>query len=1031
MPHVSRIIDTGSATRLLTLILLLLFFFFVSSLSFAGSNPVITAGLWIDEIGSGDPAKDSLIFEYIPGFNGTQGVDNAGQANNIDYRKTDRNQTIFRDITFRPQAGHTLLPSGKGYFSLLTAQDRFSETDNSAIRFITTEKLTLKDTIFDSGSQWRFLGTTNEIHLINSEFGFSVNGEVVFRDAPLAINAVSGDNAFFNWNLSYAVTVPTTLTISPGATFEIRDSGTEDPLRFDAPMAVTANNASMTIRDSVVDAFKDQNTRWTFSNGSNLSVQGSNTRLSVYSLSLDQSDIQLGNRAFLVTETLALKDSAVSLAPQSRITMNSLVVSGNSTLSGSDTRDNNVRVTTIIGTNPGSTLTLDRLERVDVISGVFLDENLSITIDNDSRLRIDNPIIFAGGIIHAQNRGVFDLYDGQPVIVQAGNTIKASQYGIIRVGPDGLLPITPALNVDISDNGTLDVEGQLVGNGTVTVASGSSALNVYNPGSDAAKDGVLSPGSNYYTGSAIGTISTDARVGFYNSVSEQGMNAYSPQSQKALLDSGLFDGGIYRTDLHVDANGVTTNDLLEYGDGGIYLAQLGKLDVHVSGSPSADELNGKEFTVIAARPGKTGTTDIELKGQSIPIGEGGSVPALIDFGVLDKSTNGHPDVTLIADKDYDHLAKHPSLTSKNHKASANLLLNAVSKGNETVINQLDTLTNAQVSQHIDSIHPEPYSSYITIALEKADMVMNTVLDQTAQRRGVSPVKDKGLDLPTLHRRFWADKIYTEGDVEGSGELGDFDYTLVGLTMGQDIVASETRSLGAYLSFGSQKMDEHDKAIQDFDGKTYHLGLYLNAWDVHRLNLHGVMGYAFGEHNSDRLAQLSELTTTATADYSSHSFYLGGKGTIQAYQNDWVTLSPELGVKYIFYSQESLTESGNPDISLKVDSADAHSIISSGGMMARFACFSERVPVYPLVFVRYEHDFYANKNNEHEIDAALVSLPDFKQTFVGQNRGENAFISGVGLGTDISSSFQVHCDFVHTEHSHGQEWSASLDLLYVW
>jgi hypothetical protein len=31
-------------------------------------------------------------------------------------------------------------------------------------------------------------------------------------------------------------------------------------------------------------------------------------------------------------------------------------------------------------------------------------------------------------------------------------------------------------------------------------------------------------------------------------------------------------------------------------------------------------------------------------------------------------------------------------------------------------------------------------------------------------------------------------------------------------------------------------------------------------------------------------------------------------------------------------------------------------------------------IYPFAFSRYEHDFYANDNNEHEIDAALVAHP---------------------------------------------------------
>jgi hypothetical protein len=106
-------------------------------------------------------------------------------------------------------------------------------------------------------------------------------------------------------------------------------------------------------------------------------------------------------------------------------------------------------------------------------------------------------------------------------------------------------------------------------------------------------------------------------------------------------------------------------------------------------------------------------------------------------------------------------------------------------------------------------------------------------------------------------------------------------------------------------------------------------------------------------------------------------------------------------------------------------------VASAGVNVHFASLLDTASLYPLAFVRYEHDFYANANSEHEIDASLVSHLDYKQTFVGQNRGENSIIIGIGLGSDITSTLQINGGFVHAEHSNGSEWSASLDLRYVW
>lgn len=80
---------------------------------------------------------------------------------------------------------------------------------------------------------------------------------------------------------------------------------------------------------------------------------------------------------------------------------------------------------------------------------------------------------------------------------------------------------------------------------------------------------------------------------------------------------------------------------------------------------------------------------------------------------------------------------------------------------------------------------------------------------------------------------------------------------------------------------------------------------------------------------------------------------------------------------------------------------------------------------------YEYDLYADDNNEHDIDAALVSHPDYKQSFVGQNRGEHAVTGGLGLGSDLTSALQIRGGLQYTEHSHGSEWGAGLNMQYFW
>ncbi|MBZ6065359.1 autotransporter outer membrane beta-barrel domain-containing protein [Aeromonas schubertii] len=255
--------------------------------------------------------------------------------------------------------------------------------------------------------------------------------------------------------------------------------------------------------------------------------------------------------------------------------------------------------------------------------------------------------------------------------------------------------------------------------------------------------------------------------------------------------------------------------------------------------------------------------------------------------------------------------------------------------------------------------------------------------------------------------------------------------LNGLTIGQDFMIRDNQTLGGYFSFGKQYMDEHDTANQKFESNRLHAGFYFNQADIDGWDLRSVLGYAYGDHQSERQVRLSDSFYKSKADFNSHSLYAGVKGTIIAYQSDWMTLSPELGFNYMYYRQDVLEESGDPALSLKVDAADSHAMIGSAGVNVKFASLTKTASVYPMAFARYEHDFYANSHSEHEVEAALVASDNYKETFVGQNRGEHSLIYGLGLGSDIGSVLRIDGGLVYTDHTHGRELGAGLNVEYLW
>jgi outer membrane autotransporter protein len=379
-----------------------------------------------------------------------------------------------------------------------------------------------------------------------------------------------------------------------------------------------------------------------------------------------------------------------------------------------------------------------------------------------------------------------------------------------------------------------------------------------------------------------------------------------------------------------------------------------------------------------------------------------------------------------------HTLVIPAVTgTDNISSSAELLVNATQGGNTNIQASLNTLTHEQIPQQMNSIHAEPYSSNMTIGLEHADMVMNSVLNHASSEGNFSSGRSNLDAAKDTRKRLWMDALYSDGDIDGENGLGDFDYTLSSIIVGGDIVVTDSGGLGAFFAYGEHEMDEHDLVNQDFSADVYHVGLYLNEEGIGRWDIRSVLGAAYSDHSSKRQVALGEISGSNKADFDSYTVYFGVKGSMTAYENSWLTLSPELGFNYTYYNQESITESGVPELSLKIDSGDAQAVITSVGVNALFSSLLESHIVRPLVFTRYEHDWYANSNDDHEIDAALVSNPGFKQSFAGQNRGENTLITGLGLQGDINSDLQISGGLLYSYSNHGEEWGVGFNGEYRW
>jgi len=402
---------------------------------------------------------------------------------------------------------------------------------------------------------------------------------------------------------------------------------------------------------------------------------------------------------------------------------------------------------------------------------------------------------------------------------------------------------------------------------------------------------------------------------------------------------------------------------------------------------------------------------------------GGSMPALLKATQVKTPSADNQVSVKLETQTLSSLTSHPTITTSNQQNGLNLLINSANSGNTNINNALHTVTNSQLQTHTDTIHAEPYSSYMTVSLEHTDMIMNSVLSNTALT--------KNLNTGNMESRknFWMDISHSKGDIDGSSGLGNFDYTLNTVTLGNDFISDENKRAGMFISVGTQKMDEHDSVTQDFNSDNYYVGGYLNQNIANDWNLGSVFGYGYGKHNSKRQVNLGSLSENIEGNFDSHSIYGAVNLLKNMFTNDWVSLSPEVGLDYTYYQQERIKESGDNNLNLTIDKVNTQSIIASVGLNAKFKSISDTNNIYPLAFIKYEHDFYANKNNAHKINAALSSHSNYKQEFEGQNKGENSIVTGIGLSSDINNALQINGGFVYSKYSHGKEIGAGISLKY--
>jgi autotransporter-associated beta strand protein len=143
---------------------------------------------------------------------------------------------------------------------------------------------------------------------------------------------------------------------------------------------------------------------------------------------------------------------------------------------------------------------------------------------------------------------------------------------------------------------------------------------------------------------------------------------------------------------------------------------------------------------------------------------------------------------------------------------------------------------------------------------------------------------------------------------------DFDNVLLEIAIGEDA------TVGGVFGFGQPELDNYGLADAEIEGDSYLLSAY-GTLTGNRWELFGMLGYTWGNYDSERHIRAGDIARTAKGDFDGDRFIASAIAAYD-YPVEGFDLIPEVGITYSQIWQDGFTEKGAGSLDRKVKDADA-------------------------------------------------------------------------------------------------------------
>ncbi len=632
------------------------------------------------------------------------------------------------------------------------------------------------------------------------------------------------------------------------------------------------------------------------------------------------------------------------------------------------------------------------------------------------------------------DRSAVTVAGGATLALGATETI-GSLAGDGKVLLNGKFLTTGNDNTSTTFAGSIDGTGALVkiGTGTLRLSGTSTSgggISVVGGTLDAAgtvpKLVSVQPAGTVIGTGTVGELRNSGRVAPGNSVGTLSVTGNYSQTATGALDIEIRPDGSASDLLAIGGTATLAGTLTAQGENGALLTP------GAGGTAASPKL----YTILTAGSGVSGTF--------------GTTPTALGaftFSTIYNPNNVQLGVTYAGFSAVQAPGMIPGTGTTNQKSKAKYLDSVpIVSGNyasgnsdfDRVLLEIANETPDQLANTYNAIIAEPYAAFMTVLLNQNDFYANNVMDraQACSLRGratlggaFAPQDDNAkrgegsCDPAARQRRYggWVDATWVRGSIDGDNGLSGYNYQMGGLIFGADASVSSNVAVGVAGGIGKPKLYDYDLAKAEIDGNSYFLSAYgtltQDQWEFA-----GVLGYTFGSYDGKRGINFGSINRQATSKFDGQGMIASLKAAYFQ-QMGRLEIIPEFGLTYSKIWQDGFTETGAGSLNLKVDDADAYSVVTSLGVRLGTSLEAGSTPIRVQGLLRYDHDWNAGDDNAHKVTASLAEVPALgSMSIIGQNRGANGFTVGGAATALVTKNIDLFAGATYRWNDNGSEYT---------